>query len=515
MTTHILGRTPSSGTSGCYHHGTSTSTLFPYPHTWKMTRDKEGHRTYTLTYRVVSDAPNNDGPFTVLNTDGVFQPGAIWDVGNDRDVWAWCTGECTVTPDVEGEASTQWTIEQTFSTELGKRPMDFPIGNPVLEPPYWDGGSSKFTQEAVYDRYGFTIINSAFEQIRGQNVEFEVGGKTHIKVVCNVQELEAGFWASVVDTVNDSDLWGCFPRTVRLSAVTWERKIQAVSTYYFTVTFEFEVWIIVNRFGELSSGWDRDLLDEGNKCLNGHWGTGKQTHRFPSGEGYDWVLDPVGGQDPDYNNPGHFIRFTDRNGQAAHCVLNGVGVPISTGVAGVQQVTVCTLVNFVATVGMVYGIDIEGYVFTYTILTTGDTVADVLNALFAAINLDPDDEGFVPENICQATSVNTGAGTITLTGVGNSAFSAKSAITQVPGSPSPTTQFNCVITVQCVPTVAVGPDGGAGNIHVEKYQEYNFLLLTANLPTGPGTFPIDLGQVGGAIPIPDQPTDDDQDDPDD
>ena len=64
------------------------------------------------------------------------------------------------------------------------------------------------------------------------------------------------------------------------------------------------------------SGWDRDLLDEGTKVLNGRW----------SANGNYIVVD-IGGSAPDPDNPAHFIRFQDRNGNTGRVLLNGAGLP--------------------------------------------------------------------------------------------------------------------------------------------------------------------------------------------
>jgi len=194
-----------SGTSSSSAH-----TLLPYK--WSAARDKEAQRTFTIAFRIQSNDPRNDGPWTVMNTPGLFLPGQPYNLGNDNDHWAWCTGEMTVTPDNDGEPSYQWTVEQTFSTTLGKRcqyvagassPYQYGnVGNPVLEPPIWNGNSVKTTKEFIVDNLGNSITNSAWEQIRGQNVEWDVGGKTQIKITLNVSCLEAGFWASLIDTVN-------------------------------------------------------------------------------------------------------------------------------------------------------------------------------------------------------------------------------------------------------------------------------------------------------------------------
>lgn len=77
-------------------------------------------------------------------------------------------------------------------------------------------------------------------------------------------------------------------------------------------------------FGEVVvSGWDRDLLDEGTKVLNGYW------HR--DGTWHDMAVDEFGDIPADPSDPSHFIVYRDRNGNPTRVILNGHGVPIDVG----------------------------------------------------------------------------------------------------------------------------------------------------------------------------------------
>lgn len=73
----------------------------------------------------------------------------------------------------------------------------------------------------------------------------------------------------------------------------------------------------------ITSGWDRDLLDEATKVLNGY--------HHPDGYWQTMFVDEEGTIDPDPNNPAHFIRYTDRQGNPAKVILNGNGIPYDTG----------------------------------------------------------------------------------------------------------------------------------------------------------------------------------------
>jgi len=292
---------------------------------WSMVRDEEGHRTYKAIFGVWTDDPG-DGPLTVLATPGLPTVGSTWSFFNDNDPWAFCTPDARVEPRVENEKGKYWTVEFTFTTKPLRICSNDQIEDPLLIPPKVSGSYVKYTKEAVFDRHGEPIENSAHEMFRGQQVEFDAN-RPNVKIQMNVANLDLGLITSMVDTVNDSPLWGLPKRCIKLSNVSWERKYYGTCYKYYTVTYEFD--INYNTF-------DRYLLDEGTKVLNGHWD--EQTGA--------WVLDPVGESYggtpiwPDPDNPAHFIRYKDRRGENARVILNGAGLPAeSTVVTGTGQGT--------------------------------------------------------------------------------------------------------------------------------------------------------------------------------
>lgn len=282
---------------------------------WRMVRDEAGYREYKLKIRVMADP--EDGPANVLRTAGLPVPGYPWAIRNDLDFWCWCRANATVTPEgaEDGEPTQVWSIEFTFSnktpTPQNNRCQDQEITDPLLEPQKISGGSTRFQKEAVYDRFGLEIINSAFEPIRGPGVEFDANRPT-VRIEQNVINLQLGLLASMVDSINDAPLWGLDQYRIKFSGYSWERKFYKQCLIYYTRVLDFEItW----------DSWDRDVLDEGTKALNGHWGLG-------GAEGEGWVLDDIEGQPPDPLNPAHFNKFLDRKLNPTRCILNGFGVPI-------------------------------------------------------------------------------------------------------------------------------------------------------------------------------------------
>lgn len=291
-----------------------------------MIRDEEGHREYKVQHLVEADP--TDGPANVLQTPGLPLPGSLWIVDNDVDIWAWCRFNTDVRlhPDYrEGEKAKWWIVEQTFGTKPPplQRCQDQQFDDPLLEPPKISGEFVKRSEETVRDRFGAPVINSAWEQLRGPQIEFDVSSPA-VRIEQNVARLGLELFGPMVNTVNAFPLWGLPRRCIKLSNVSWERKYYGQCYPYYTRTLEFEINVTSDENGLLVSGFDRELLDEGTKALNGHWDDA-------SG---NWVIDNIGGSAPSRFNPSHFIRVKDRQGENMRVVLDGLGKPINKKVMG-------------------------------------------------------------------------------------------------------------------------------------------------------------------------------------
>lgn len=273
-------------------------------------RDSEGHRTYKVKSRIIADP--TDGPANILRTSGLFIVGAVWVVQSDIDIWAWCRADATISA-VDDPVTSQWDVEQTFSSKPPDRKksrcQDLPIEDPILEPPKVSGSFVTYTEEATYDRFNNPIQTSSHEQIRGPQVEFDKN-RPQVKIEKNYPTLGLGIVAPIIDTVNQYTMWGLSPRTIKLSTASWERIYEGSCSPYYKWTYNFDI-----RYDT----FDRNILDEGNKVLQGDWGKGDH-----NGE---WILQKINGQLPDPSNPNHFKRFKDRNGENCRVVLNGGGLP--------------------------------------------------------------------------------------------------------------------------------------------------------------------------------------------
>ena len=287
--------------------------LLPGQTTWEGERDDEGHREYKVTFRV--QGSTLDGPANVLQTPGLPVFGTYWVIDNDADLWAWCRWQASVKPEVEGEPNEFWKVTFTFSTKPPDRDdracKDSEVQDPLQEPPKINGSFVVYSEEATKDRFGRPILNSAFERLRGPQVEFDAN-RPQVKIEMNVAQLDFAFLSVMGNSVNDQELWGMPARCIKLSEIEWERRYYGTCYIYYTLHLTFDI---------RADSFDRDLLDEATKVLSGHW----------DGATGAYFLDPINGSPPVASNPQHFVRFKDRLGNPMKGILNGAGLP-----AGVQ-----------------------------------------------------------------------------------------------------------------------------------------------------------------------------------
>lgn len=351
---------------------------------WTVEINDEGHRTYNVDWLVQTGI--DDGPVDLLLAGAVPPPGSPWSPdGDSPDLWAFATPYLRVKrhEGKQGEKGRFWALTQKYTTmpvsPEKQRCNDGKIEDPLLEPQKVSGGFTKYTEEATHDRFGAPILNSAFELIRGQTVEFDKNRPT-VKVEQNVPYLGVELFAPMVDTLNDGPLWGLDARKIKLDNVSWERKYYGLCSVYYTRTLEFSI-----RY----DGFDREIADEGTKALNGDWSAAgggwkvlpvKVVKRVATFANSSLSLNFAGGTDgmgigmtvegtgipagatvtdvfsgyilisavtteastgsgnqitvstpANPNNPAHFIRMKDKNGENMRVVLNGAGVPWDPG----------------------------------------------------------------------------------------------------------------------------------------------------------------------------------------
>lgn len=286
------------------------TSLLPGHRTWKGGRNDDGDREYFVEHLVRSSY--TDGPANVMQCPGLPEAMDEWQFADDVDVWAFCTlyMDVSIHEEKEGEAARTWKVKQKFTTKnQDKWCKDQQIEDPLLQPPKVSGAFSDYQEEATHDRFGKPILSSSHEMMRGPQVEFDASrGSVNVE-----QNLSSPFLAYVLpyflkDCLNAFPLWGFNSRCIKMKPKGWERKFYGACYVYYTRTLNFEI---------RPEGFDRSLLDEGSKVLNGHWNPTNGA----------WQLDNIDGSAPDPSNPSHFIRFKDRRGENCRVILNGAGLP--------------------------------------------------------------------------------------------------------------------------------------------------------------------------------------------
>ena len=293
-----------------------------------LTIDNENFRDYHIVHQVQTTTPlvnpagagwTGDGPQTILGATGLPVTGDQWNFGNDADPWAFCLPNKTVKPmqKKKGDPYTHYTVESIFSNRPLNRCMTTNNDDPLDEPQKIRGNSVRYTIEATKDRFGNPIKSSSHEMFRGPQIEFD-GGRDQVIIEQNVPSLELGLCTSLRNKLNDDTLWNLAARRIKLSDFSWEELWYGSCTHYYKRIFTFD---IRNNVDDL---FDRTIMDEGTKVLNGRWDNELGIWRVLPIEGY------TSQPDPDKTNPQHFIRYKDRNGENTRVILDGNGLPAAS-----------------------------------------------------------------------------------------------------------------------------------------------------------------------------------------
>lgn len=410
---------------------------------WEGQKDDDGYKTYVVVHEVRAELA--DGPAEVMRTPGLPVPGALWAFHNDVDALASCRPAMKAERVLKDEKCTEWLVTQTFSTKpLDQRSCNQNnIDDPLLQPPKVSGSFIKYQEEATKDRHGAAILTSSHEMIRGALVEFDKNRMT-VKIEQNVANLNLPLLSKMNDTVNSSTMWGVPRRCVKLSVGPWEKKYYGQCYVYYTRVLDFEIYMKEGPNG-IESGFDKDLLDEGTKVLNGHW--------TPE---VLWELDNINGSPPNPENPKHFIRFRDPSGEPCKVILNGAGLPAGTRQPGGNK--------FVAIADGITGVPISED--SWLKLTTLGEPAE--------FDLDATEYGL--------------GNVVTFEGVTYVCISAITAVDLTPNNDPGSWRvldnglndrgiYDDAETYQLGDVVVDAENASPGSNHVEKYLESNFFLL--------------------------------------
>lgn len=287
-------------------------------------QDEEGNRNYVVVLRVNVES-KTEGPWAVLRASGLPAVGSSYNYEDDVDDEAWLRPNCTVANVLqEGRPTLDYNITLNYSTKPQDEAQNSTcengdIKNPLLQPNKVRGSFTKYQEQATFDRFGLPIVSSSWELMRGPQNEWDAN-RPSVTVEQNVASLGLETFAAMIDRVNSVTMWGLPARYVKLDNVSWERKYYGNCFRYYTRVLEFSI-----RY----DGFDRDLLDEGTKCLRGAWMMDPASSDFGQ-----YVLDPTLDRATAHLNPANFIKFKDKNGENARVILNGAGRPYDPGASG-------------------------------------------------------------------------------------------------------------------------------------------------------------------------------------
>jgi hypothetical protein len=262
---------------------------------WGLQRSEEGHRDYSITWKVRTDTAL-DGPAIVTEAAGLPAVGSSWSFENDVDLYAYCWPDLDISQmSTTSEPDSFWKVKQKFSTRpLGESTA---FDNPLTQPPQTSGSFTKFTKQIAKDRNGAKIASSSHELY---NCEIDES-RPQVQITLTLASLPLTSYAAMVDTLNSSILWGLPTRTIKLSNVSWARRSHQSLGFYYEVSYTFDI----NFFT-----FDFKTWDHGSK-----------------------VLKPGGTS----TNPTHYEQYKDRLGENGLTLLNGSGAALTDGAAPVEQ----------------------------------------------------------------------------------------------------------------------------------------------------------------------------------
>lgn len=284
------------------------------PRTWSGGKDANGWDFFEAQF-LVKTMSKKDGPDEALHAAGLPKTGTGWVFGNDSRPDCYCHPEkkCSEYRAKQQDPGFYWLVDTTFSNKITF------IGSP----PKISINGQKYTKEVVRDRFGKLLTSTSHELFRGPQAEFDFN-RIQVRVEYSRATIDLPLWTKLVDTVNISTMWGVPARCVKMEPYVIDEKRDDDGNRYFTITFEFTIYMVQDKTGAIVSGFDRDILNEGTKA-RGQW-----TYPTDNPEDATWStagFGPVG-------NPHSFDRYYDKRGNIARVILQANGTPWGTTLSG-------------------------------------------------------------------------------------------------------------------------------------------------------------------------------------
>jgi hypothetical protein len=227
------------------------------------TETEDGHRTYDVLWRVITDS-KNDGPQTIRAHSGLPQRMTdSYAFGSETDTAAICVARDPKLKDAsEGGSRLNWDVTVKYSTNLGstRDPETPPNDDPLTEPPIIETYTTKGKRAVLYDGFGRLIASSAHEPY--DPVPEVDDTHYNLRIIKNQSDIFPATYPFYRDAVNSDFFFGCPPNTVKVETPGAITKLYRTvdDQPYYRVTWEFAINM---------DGWDLKLYDYGMYRLVG------------------------------------------------------------------------------------------------------------------------------------------------------------------------------------------------------------------------------------------------------
>jgi hypothetical protein len=228
--------------------------------TTRVQGQESAHRTYSSTFRLFTDSVN-DGASTVMIYSGLPQLGDPYLWGNSWDYGARMNSLPVVRLEREDQQARKIWIATCTYTTIGRQLEEQPPDNPLDHPWKVSGDADEWTEEAEKDINGSPLMNSAFQQLRGKQVE-RFRSRRKLTLSKNFPIVNQLWIDHFEGSINRSSVrilgMNYPPNHLYMRRITFTREWYAYGTPYFPHTFQIDVH---------KDGFLRKIVDKGTMQL--------------------------------------------------------------------------------------------------------------------------------------------------------------------------------------------------------------------------------------------------------
>ena len=241
------------------------------PVSTRVVGEAEGHRTYTSTWRVITDS-RHDGASTASIAPGLPAWGSsyLWGTGsgpsgsNSWDLGAWMQSRPTATLQSEQESMKVWLVTVVHTSRSRKVEDSYP-DNPAAAPWEISRDADEWTEEAQVTVDGKPIVNSVLRAIGGKATEIY---KTRSKwtLTKNFEYLPVTLIRDLERSMNSSTVYLVGvqypPKTLYMRKIALQAQYASAIYRYFRFTFYIEENLDTHNLRLVDKGrhYDKFLL---------------------------------------------------------------------------------------------------------------------------------------------------------------------------------------------------------------------------------------------------------------